>query len=95
MAARQRALLPEISGLRSGVIQRGRNELARLLAGESRDKVRGNPGRKSTEEKYPDIEAVIEGLLVNDTAGDPITEKKWVRVSSRSSAGSSHFSVTT
>ena len=83
MAKRQRALLPEISGLTSGVIQCGRNELARLLEGESLDKLRGNPGRKSTEHKYPDIDAVIESLLVNDTAGDPITEKKWVRVSSR------------
>ena len=87
MAERQRALLPGISGLRSGDIQRGRNELSRLLGGESLDKIRGNPGRKSTETKYPDIEAVIEGLLINDTAGDPIKEKKWVRVSSRSLSG--------
>ena len=84
MAERQRVLLPGISGLRLGDIQRGRNELSRLLDGESLDRIRGNPGRKSTETKYPDIEAVIEGMLTNDTAGDPITEKKWVRVSSRS-----------
>jgi hypothetical protein len=35
------------------------------------------------EEKYPDIKHVLEQLVEDDTAGDPMTRKKWVRASSR------------
>ena len=32
---------------------------------------------------YPDLERVLEKMLVDGTAGDPMTERKWVRLSSR------------
>ncbi len=43
----------------------------------------GRPGRKGIEGTYPDIRSVLERLLEDETAGDPIIDRKWVRVSSR------------
>src|SRR5262245_25102438 len=37
-------------------------------------------GRPSVEEKQPGIIAALERLLADDIAGDPMTEKRWVRV---------------
>jgi transposase len=37
-------------------------------------------GRPRVEEARPGITAALERLLVNDVAGDPMNEKKWVRV---------------
>src|SRR5712692_2298327 len=40
-------------------------------------------GRKLTEEKDPTIVAALERMLTDETAGDPMTEQKWVRSSLR------------
>jgi transposase len=37
-------------------------------------------GRPRVEEKAPAIIAALERLLVDETAGDPMCEKKWVRI---------------
>jgi Rhodopirellula transposase DDE domain len=38
-------------------------------------------GGKPIEVKYPEIEAVLEKLLTDEVAGDPMCEKRWVRSS--------------
>jgi transposase len=37
-------------------------------------------GRPRVEEKWPAIMDALEQLLVDETAGDPLSQKKWVRV---------------
>jgi hypothetical protein len=54
-----------------------------MLEGKPLEGPQGRPGRRWTEEKYPQIKTVLEQLLADETAGDPMTRKKWVRVSSR------------
>ena len=44
---------------------------------------RPGAGRKLTEEKYPTIIAVLERMLEDEVAGDPMTEQKWIRSSLR------------
>ena len=76
-------MLSAITGLCPATIRRGRAELAGLLEGTPLERAQGRPGRPSTEEKYPEIKSVLEQLLEDETAGNPMTRKKWVRVSSR------------
>jgi hypothetical protein len=71
-----------ITGLGKGTIRRGRAEVAAFAKGQ-REKLRRRPGRRSIKEVYPDIMAVLEDLLTDDIAGDPMSEKRWVRRSSR------------
>ena len=73
----------EITGLSSGAIRRGQKELASLLSGEPNPVPRGHPGRYPIERKYPDICSVLEALLHDDSAGDPMSLRKWTRISSR------------
>ena len=40
-------------------------------------------GRKLTESKAPTIEATLEQMLANETAGDPMSEQRWIRSSTR------------
>jgi hypothetical protein len=80
---RQHRFLAEITGLAQGAITQGHTWLDLLLAGKSLRELRGNPGRKLIEEKYPDIERIIEGVLIDNTAGDPMSNTKWTRTSSR------------
>lgn len=40
-------------------------------------------GRKLTEIKDPTIEATLEQMLANEIAGDPMSEQRWVRSSTR------------
>jgi transposase len=40
-------------------------------------------GQRLTEVKYPDIMLVLEQLLADEIAGDPMTETKWVRSSTK------------
>jgi Rhodopirellula transposase DDE domain len=40
-------------------------------------------GRPPIEQKYPDIEQVLEELLIHEVAGDPMGEQTWVRSSLR------------
>jgi hypothetical protein len=38
-------------------------------------------GSKPIEVRHPDIEAVLEKMLTYEVAGDPMSEKRWVRSS--------------
>lgn len=38
-------------------------------------------GRKLVEEKDPSIESALEQMLINETAGDPMSDQKWIRTS--------------
>jgi Rhodopirellula transposase DDE domain len=78
-----RRLMAEITGICLPTIRRGRVELTALLEGTPLEGAKGRPGRHSIRETYPDIEAVLEEVLADDVAGDPMTRKKWVRISSR------------
>jgi hypothetical protein len=74
----------QVTGLSPGAISRGRKELANAAAGEwfdARPRVYRGPQR--IEEKYPDIEQVLEGLLAHEVTGDPMGEHIWVRSSLR------------
>jgi hypothetical protein len=76
-------LVSEITGLCPATLQRGRAELAALLRGTPLEGAQGRPGRPSIEEKYPGIKSILEQLVAGETAGDPMTRKKWVRTSGR------------
>jgi hypothetical protein len=57
---------------------------AKLLRVQQRDRIRRlGGGRKLTEVTDPAIEATLDELLANEVAGDPMSEKKWVRSSPR------------
>lgn len=75
-------LVSEITGLSVASLSRGRTELAALLAGLPLRR-KGRPGRRSIKKRYPEIETVLTELLNDETAGDPMTHKKWTRISSR------------
>ncbi len=38
-------------------------------------------GRKLVEERDPSIESALEQMLTNETAGDPMSDQKWIRTS--------------
>ena len=51
---------------------------------QGRDRIRRlGGGRKLTEIKDPAIEPILERLLANEVAGDPMSERRWVRSSVR------------
>lgn len=76
--------LSAITGLSEGAISRGRRELREAAEGRwFDDRPRVYRGATPAEEKYPDIEQVLEGLLVHEIAGDPMGEQMWVRSSLR------------
>ena len=52
-----------------------------LLRGMDSLVYRHSGGRPRIEEKNPAIEAILEQLLDNDAAGDPMSEQKWMRIS--------------
>jgi hypothetical protein len=76
-------LIAEITGLGVGTVRRGKAELAAFLAGTPLEGEKGRPGRIWTETKYPGLKGILEQLVRDDTAGDPMTRHKWVRISSR------------
>jgi hypothetical protein len=73
----------EITGLCARTIARGRAELTSLLVGRPVEQTRRRPGMRTIEEKYPEIESILEHLVADETGEDPMTKKKWVRISSR------------
>jgi hypothetical protein len=76
-------LLSEITGLCQATVRRGRADLAVLLGGTPLEKAAERRGRPRIEKKYPGIERVLEQLLADETGGDPMTGRKWERISSR------------
>jgi hypothetical protein len=85
-------LVSKATGLSSACIRAGVREL-KLLSNAStahhssstKDQPyairRPGGGRKLIEEKDPDIESILEKLLSDETAGDPMSEQKWIRTS--------------
>jgi hypothetical protein len=75
----------QVTGLCLQTIAHGRRQFADLLAGKSLErKPHPGGGRPRTEEKYPAITAVLEEMLSDEVAGDPMNEQRWVRSSVRS-----------
>jgi hypothetical protein len=74
----------QVTGLCEATIAYGRRQLADLLEGKTLER-QPHPvgGRPRTEEKYPTITAVLEELLGDEVAGDPMSERTWVRSSVR------------
>jgi transposase len=72
--------MAKISGLHPETIRRGRRELDQGLADRPRDRVRwAGGGRPKVEAKELGLKAKIESLLADETAGDPMSERKWLR----------------
>ena len=75
------SLASKITGVCTTAISCGRKELDRLLAEKFVVHPRPVGGRPRIEEKYPDIKTVLEQLLSDEVAGDPMSEQRWVRSS--------------
>jgi hypothetical protein len=85
-------LVSKATGLSSACIRTGIREL-KLLADTSLKHRslstnvhpyrlrRPGGGRKLVEEKDPSLVSALEELLQNETAGDPMSEQKWIRTS--------------
>jgi Rhodopirellula transposase DDE domain len=68
-----------ITGLAPGTIRSGRAQLAAGLGGEPLRPDGHSSGRPSTEKRYPNIKSVLEQILSDEIAGDPMGDDKWVR----------------
>ncbi|MBU1748758.1 MAG: ISAzo13 family transposase [Chloroflexi bacterium] len=76
--------LAQITGMHVDTIHRGRAELDRELADRPVDRVRlPGGGRPPVGKKTPGIEQALESLVEGETAGDPMSDRKWVRSSLR------------
>ena len=65
-------------------IRTGLCELSQELEGRPVDGIRqSGSGRPSVEKKEPQIEDVLASLVEAETAGDPMSETKWLRSSLR------------
>jgi len=78
-------ILSRITGVCTCTISRGRKQLDDALSSGFIDQVQlsNRGGRPRIEKKDPTIEAVLEQMLDNDMAGNPMSEQKWVRISTR------------
>ncbi len=88
------ALVAAATGLSRGCINAGMRELGQIAETSSADDQaattpqqrcirRPGGGRKLTEVKDPTIETTLEQMLANETAGDPMSEQRWIRSSTR------------
>jgi transposase len=73
----------EITGLCPHTIASGRRHLTDLLEGRPLKQRKPGPGRKRTEQKYPEISAALEEMLNDEIAGSPEDDAMWVRSSCR------------
>ncbi|MFL7793372.1 MAG: ISAzo13 family transposase [Anaerolineae bacterium] len=77
-------LLSQITGMHVETIRRGRRELDADLEDRPTDRMRlPGGGRPPVGKKQAGIRGAIEALVEGETAGDPITGRKWVRRSLR------------
>jgi len=68
-----------ITGLDEKTIRRGRRELEAGLADLPRDRQRREGGgRPRAEEKDPELETVLLDIVSPHTAGDPMSDRKWL-----------------
>ena len=76
-------VISKITGISRSTIQRGHAEVRAHTTGIPLETPLDRRGRPRTENRYPRIKMVLEELLADEVAGDPMSEKKWVRRSSR------------
>ncbi|MCA1598617.1 MAG: ISAzo13 family transposase, partial [Chloroflexi bacterium] len=77
-------LLAQITGMDEKTIRRGREELGAELVDHPAERVRQPGGRSSPHRKKdPPIIRALEEIVVPETAGDPMSDQKWVRSSLR------------
>jgi hypothetical protein len=77
------SLVSKITGVCAASISHGRKELNQLLTENFIIHPRPVGGRPATEKKYPNIRIVLEQLLSDEIAGEPMSEQRWVRSSTR------------
>ena len=76
--------LSEISHMDNDTFTKARRELAEDLKSCPRQRIRrAGAGRKPLTQTDPSLEDDLQQLFRNDIAGDPMSEKKWVRSSLR------------
>ena len=74
--------IASITGLTRGTILRGSEQVSSYSEGLPKVNRGRGPGRRPIREVYPDIESVLTGLVGDGVAGDPTSDKQWVRRSS-------------
>src|SRR5712664_995680 len=73
-----------LTGMSRGTIIKGMCELRRPERLGISERVRQpGSGRKRVEDKDPSIKTALERMLAHEIAGDPMTEQRWVRSSTR------------
>lgn len=76
--------MSEITGMHVNTIRRGRRELDNGLADRPVNRVRvSGGGRPSIEKKEASTASTLKVLVENETGGDPMSKKKWIRRSLR------------
>ena len=74
----------QLLGMDRKTVGRGKSEVENGLASQSSDRVRRpGAGAKLAEDKDPTLEADLLVLVEAETAGDPMTSRKWTRKSLR------------
>ena len=74
-----------ITGMDVGTISQGRKELAAGLAGRPDGRIRlTGAGRHPAEDLDPGLEPALNQQLASETAGDPMSLRKWTRSTLRS-----------
>ncbi len=77
-------LLSQITGMNGNTIRRGKQELKQNLANRPIEQIRQNSsGRQRIEKKDATILSALEEMLNHETAGDPMSDQKWIRSSLR------------
>jgi hypothetical protein len=71
-------LLSLITGLAPETIRSGRAHLSAYVAGKPFQPDGHSSGRPSAESKYPGAMRALEQILEEETAGDPMSDEKWV-----------------
>ena len=77
------ALLSRITGLDPDTIARGQRELQRIPPKPAHGIRRSGAGRPRAENKSPRVLKILEELLQDATAGDPMSGLKWTHRSLR------------
>ena len=73
-------LVAQVTGRDPHTIQRGRRERAAARAERPTDRVRmPGAGRPRAEKKVPLLETDLREIVTPETAGDPMTPRKWIR----------------
>ncbi len=77
-------LMHQITGISMPTIGRGRQELDNGLVERPNNRVRlPGGGRPTVEKENPEIIECLESLVLDEVAGDPMRERKYVRSSLR------------